>query len=103
MRVLGVRRKEIMNIMISLGFKTAMKGALIGMVVGLSLVFLQNNYPFIPLPSKVYFISYLPMKLSLIDFTIVFILVSCFIILSSYFAAKKVASRNLKEALEWIK
>ena len=103
MRVLGVRRKEIMNIMISLGFKTAMKGALIGMVVGLSLVFLQNKYPFIPLPSKVYFISYLPMKLSLIDFTIVFILVSCFIILSSYFAAKKVASRNLKEALEWIK
>ena len=49
-----------------------MKGALIGMVLGLSLVFLQNYYQFIPLPSKVYFINYLPMKLNLIDFTVVF-------------------------------
>lgn len=103
MRVLGAGRKEIMNIIIFLGVKTAMKGALIGLGVGLSIVFLQNNYPFIPLPSKVYFINYLPMKLNLVDFTIVFILVSSFIILSSYFAAKKVASKNLKEALEWVK
>ena len=102
-RVLGARRKEIITIMISLGVKTAMKGALIGFGVGFSFVFLQNYYPFIPLPSKVYFINYLPMKLNLIDFIIVFIMVSSFIILSSYFAAKKVASKNLKEALEWVK
>ena len=102
-RVLGARRSEIMNIMISLGVKTAMKGALIGLGVGLSFVFLQNNYQFIPLPSKVYFINYLPMKLDLIDFIIVFIMVSSFIILSSYFAAIKVASKNPKEALEWAK
>ena len=102
-RVLGARRSEIMNIMISLGVKTAMKGALIGLGVGLSFVFLQNNYQFIPLPSKVYFINYLPMKLDLIDFIIVFIMVSSFIILSSYFAAIKVASINPKEALEWAK
>ena len=102
-RVLGARRSEIMNIMISLGVKTAMKGALIGLGVGLSFVFLQNNYQFIPLPSKVYFINYLPMKLDLIDFIIVFIMVSSFIILSSYFAAIRVASINPKEALEWAK
>ena len=80
-----------------------MKGALIGLGVGFSIVFLQNNYPFIPLPSRVYFINYLPMKLNLVDSIIVFILVSSFIILSSYFAAKKVASKDLKEALEWVK
>ena len=39
------------------------------------------------------------MKLSLIDFTIVFTLVLSFIILSSYFAAKKVASKNLKRGI----
>ena len=63
-RVLGARRSEIMNIMISLGVKTAMRGALIGLALGLLFVFLQNYYPFIPLPSKVYFINYLPMKLN---------------------------------------
>ena len=88
-RVLGARRKEIMNIMIFLGLKTAMKGALIGLAIGFSFVFLQNYYPFIPLPSKVYFINYLPMKLNLVDFIIVFILVSIFIILSSYFQQRK--------------
>ena len=103
MRVLGATRKEIMNIMISLGIKTAMKGALIGLLIGLSFVYLQNYHPFIPLPSKVYFINYLPMKLNLVDFILVFTLVTIFIILSSYFSAKKVASKNLKEALEWIK
>lgn len=102
-RVLGARRKEVINIMIFLGVKTAMKGALIGLGVGLSIVFLQNNYPFIPLPSEVYFINYLPMKLDLIDFIIVIIMVSSFIIFSSYFAAIKVASKNLKEAIEWVK
>ena len=39
-----------------------MKGALVGRIGFLSL---QNYYPFIPLPSKVYFINYLPMKLNL--------------------------------------
>ena len=38
-RVLGARRKEIMNIMIFLGVKTAMKGALIGLGVGFPLCF----------------------------------------------------------------
>ena len=77
--------------------------ATVALVLGLSFVFLQNYYPFIPLPSKVYFINYLPMKLNIVDFIIFFTLVIFFIILSSYFSAKKVASKNLKEALEWVK
>ena len=103
LKVLGVRKNEIMYIMIFLGVKTALKGALVGLAVGFILVLLQNHLQFIPLPSKVYFINYLPMKLDLIDFSIVLILVSSFIFLSSYFAAKKVANKNLKEALEWVK
>ena len=86
-----------------LGVKTALKGALIGFGLGFTLVFLQSHFQFIPLPSKVYFINYLPMKLNLIDFTIVFVLVFSFIFFSSYFAAKKVAHKNLKEALDWVK
>ena len=103
MKVLGVRKNEIKYIMIFLGVKTALKGALLGLGVGLTLVFVQNHFQFIPLPSKVYFINYLPMKINLIDFTVVLILVLSFIFLSSYFAAKKVANKNLKEALEWVK
>ncbi|MBI87258.1 MAG: hypothetical protein CMG63_04160 [Candidatus Marinimicrobia bacterium] len=103
MKVLGAQKKELMNVMIFLGIKTAIKGALIGLGIASFIVILQNLYEFIPLPSNVYFINFLPMKLSVIDFTLVFIIVSIFIIFSSYFAAKKIAFQNLREALEWVK
>ena len=95
-------KKELMNVMIFLGIKTAIKGALIGLGIASFIVFLQNLYEFIP-PSNVYFINFLPMKLSVIDFTLVFIIVSIFIILSSYFAAKRLLFKILGEALEWVK
>ena len=103
LRVLGARKKEIMTIMIITGVKTALKGALVGLAFGFAIILMQNYFPFIPLPSDVYFINYLPMELNFIDFTIICTLVIIFIVLASFFAAKKVASKNLKEALEWVK
>ena len=103
LRVLGAKKKEIVTIMIITGVKTALKGALVGLAFGFAIILMQNYFPFIPLPSDVYFINYLPMELNFIDFTIICTLVIIFIVLASFFAAKKVASKNLKEALEWVK
>ncbi len=102
-RLLGASKKELVIIMVFLGIKTAIKGALFGLVIALSIIFLQNIFLFIPLPSKIYFIDFLPMKISIIDFILVFIMVSSFIILSSYFAAKKIAYLKLTKALQWAK
>ena len=102
-RVLGAPKHELMIVMVLLGIKTAMKGAFIGLGVALSIIFFQNVYSFIPLPSKIYFIDSLPMKLDVSDFILVCIMVSSFIILSSYFAAKKILYLKLTEALQWVK
>ena len=102
-RVLGAPKQELMIVMVSLGMKTAMKGAFIGLGIALAIIFFQNVYSFIPLPSKIYFIDFLPMKLTIGDFILVCIMVSSFIILSSYFAAKKIAYLKLTEALQWVK
>ena len=102
-RVLGAPKHELMIVMVLLGIKTAMKGAFIGLGVALSIIFFQNVYSFIPLPSKIYFIDSLPMKLDFSDFILVCIMVSSFIILSSYFAAKKILYLKLTEALQWVK
>ena len=102
-RVLGAPKQELMIVMVSLGMKTAMKGAIIGLGIALAIIFFQNVYSFIPLPSKIYFIDFLPMKITIGDFILVCIMVSSFIILSSYFAAKKIAYLKLSEALQWVK
>ena len=102
-RVLGAPKKELMIVVVLLGIKTAMKGALFGFGIALSIIFFQNIFSFIPLPSKIYFIDFLPMKISITDFFLVCIMVSSFVILSSYFAAKKIAYLKLTKALQWAK
>ena len=102
-RALGAPKKELVTVVVLLGIKTAMKGALFGICIALLIVFFQNVFSFIPLPSKIYFIEFLPMKISIIDFFIVCIMVSSFVILSSYFAAKKIVYLKLIKALQWAK
>ena len=102
-RVLGAPKKELMTVVVLLGIKTAMKGALFGFCIALSIIFFQNVFSFIPLPSKIYFIDFLPMKISITDCFLVCIMVSSFVILSSYFAAKKIAYLKLIKALQWAK
>ena len=102
-RVLGAPKKDLMIVVVLLGIKTAMKGALFGFGIALSIIFFQSIFSFIPLPSKIYFIDFLPMKISITDFFLVCIMVSSFVILSSYFAAKKIAYLKLTKALQWAK
>jgi len=102
-RALGAPKKELMTVVVLLGIKTAMKGVLFGFCIALSIIFFQNVFSFIPLPSKIYFIDFLPMKISITDCFLVCIMVSSFVILSSYFAAKKIAYLKLTKALQWAK
>tara|TARA_B100000427_G_scaffold293665_1_gene271761 strand:+ start:189 stop:1355 length:1167 start_codon:yes stop_codon:yes gene_type:complete len=102
-RVIGAPKFQIMRIMVYLGIKKAIRGAVVGMVIALLIIHIQNIFLFIPLPSNIYFIDYLPMKLKLTDLILVFIMVSAFIISSSYFSAKKIVDLKLTEALQWIK
>jgi len=103
LRVLGAPKKELLIVIVFLGIKTAMRGALIGLGIALLIIFLQNIFSFIPLPSKIYFIDFLPMTISAVDFILVCIMVSGFIIISSYFAARKIAYLKLTEAIQWVK
>jgi len=102
-RAIGAPRHEIMSIIVRLGIKKAIKGSLAGIVIALLIVFIQNTFFFIPLPSKIYFIDFLPMELKMTDLLLVVIMVSTFIFFSSYFAAKKIADLKLTQALQWMK
>ena len=102
-RAIGASKYQIMSIMFRLGIKKAIKGSLAGIGIALLIVFIQNTFFFIPLPSKIYFIDFLPMELKMTDLLLVVIMVSTFIFFSSYFAAKKIADLKLTRALQWMK
>ncbi len=102
-RAIGAPKYQIMSIIVRLGIKKAIKGSLAGIVIALLIVLIQNTFFFIPLPSKIYFIDFLPMELKITDLLLVFIMVSTFIFFSSYFAAKKIADLKLTRALQWMK
>ena len=92
-----------MKIMVHLGVKKAIRGAIAGLAIALLIIFFQNTYLFIPLPPKIYFIDYLPMKFKINDFLLILIMVSSFIFFSSYFVARKIVGLKLTKALKWMK
>ena len=102
-KVLGSSKYDIMLIMIQLGMKKALKGVAIGFLLAIIIIIIQNNFYLIPLPSNIYFINFLPMRLTLLDTCLVLILVFTFITAASFFTARKISNLNIKESLQWIK
>ena len=102
-RAMGASQYSVMKIMIQLGIKKSLKGAVIGFSLAILLVLIQNTFFLIPLPSNIYFIDSLPMRLTGIDIGLVIIIASIFIISASYFSARKIVYLKLPEVLQWIK
>lgn len=103
LRMLGASKRSIYNIIIQLGIMRAGKGALIGFLLGIFIVFIQQKISFIKIPPDVYFIDTLPMKLYLKDILLITIISLLFIFLASFHSAKTLVKFNLKKALQWEK
>jgi len=85
------------------GFLLGGKGTIIGIVLGGIIIILQNLFGFIPLPSDIYFINTLPMKLTIWNLIIIPSISCVIILLSSYIASRKASSIEPKLALTWNK
>ncbi len=71
MKAMGATRKGIMSIFMIHGLIIGITGTAIGMIGGYVLCQLLKTYKFINLPADIYYLSYLPVKLNVLDFTIV--------------------------------
>ena len=71
MKAMGATNRGIMSIFMIHGLIIGITGTLIGVIGGYGLCRLLKVYKFIDLPADVYYLSYLPVKLSLFDFTVV--------------------------------
>jgi lipoprotein-releasing system permease protein len=99
LRTLGASAKVIKSIIIKQGIIIGGVGAVVGLLLSIGIVILQNYYGFIPLPQDIYAFNKLPMILSVWDVILVPFIAFLLIILSSYIAAKRAMLIEPKEAV----
>lgn len=88
LRTLGATEKTILTIFLSVGLLIGISGTLVGNIVGLGFAWAANRYHLVPLPSDIYFISYLPFSLEksdVINVNVVAILLS---VLATWYPAR---------------
>ena len=89
---LGARKKQVISIFIYQGIFLAITGIIIGNLLAFLLTFLQEKYNIISLPSSVYFVNTVPIKISPEIFLgislITFILCFLISVIPSYIASR---------------
>ena len=103
LKSIGVSEKSIQKIIIIMGFKLAGIGVIIGIILALSFIYFQNKFGFIPIPSEVYFMDFLPMSIDFLTINMVFILSMTFILIVSMISGKNISKISIKEAFQWTK
>jgi lipoprotein-releasing system permease protein len=71
LRAMGATRKNIMAVFMFQGVLVGVVGTLVGLASGLGLCHLLAKYKFIELPSDVYYISTLPVRVEMLDVVLV--------------------------------
>ena len=103
LKVMGVSNESIIKIVINYGLKKSIKGACYGIIFGLLVILIQNNFSIIKIPSQIYFVEALPMIISLYDVLIIIILSFTFIFLASFLTGINISRLNIIKALKWNK
>src|SRR5437762_10329494 len=67
LRTLGATEKTILMIFLAVGLLIGITGTLVGNAFGLGFAWAANHYHLVPLPSDIYFISYLPFTIETSD------------------------------------
>ncbi len=71
LKSMGATGRSIMRIFIFEGLIIGIVGTIVGLIAGYTICVLLAKYQFISLPSDIYYISHLPVKMSVVDFFLV--------------------------------
>ncbi|GAB7022497.1 lipoprotein-releasing ABC transporter permease subunit [Salidesulfovibrio brasiliensis] len=98
---MGAEASGIRKIFMLQGTLIGFIGTALGFGLGVPVSLLLKKYQFIKLPSNVYPVDYLPVKLEMLDLTVIGVsaMVLCF--LSTIYPARRAASLNPSEALRY--
>ncbi len=101
LRAMGATGRSIMSIFIFQGLLVGIVGTIAGLASGLGLCYILAKYKFIELPSDIYYISTLPVRIEAMD--VVFVTVSAVLIsfLATIYPSWHASRMNPVEALRY--
>ncbi|MFZ2492083.1 MAG: FtsX-like permease family protein [Thermoanaerobaculia bacterium] len=87
LRTLGATDRSILRLFLEVGLLIGLTGTVLGNVFGLGLSWAADRFHLVPLPSDVYFVSYLPFRLDLGDIVGVNVIAVCLSVLATWYPA----------------
>ena len=94
LNALGANQNFILKVFLSEGFLLATVGGIIGMLIALTLVVLQQKFHLVTLEGGSFLIDYFPVQLRLSDFVLVALTVFVVSFLASWFPALKASKQE---------
>jgi lipoprotein-releasing system permease protein len=101
LKAMGTKSRNIMRIFVFEGLIIGIGGALFGAIMGYGLAQLQIRFGIVKLAPEVYFISVLPMQISLFDIVEIAVVTILLCLLSTLYPAYKASKIGPVEALRY--
>lgn len=101
LKSMGANDKSIIRIFMFEGILVGVLGSVLGLGLGLLLVYLQESYHLFPLDPTVYIIPAIPVEIHLVDLIIVSVTAVGLCSLAALYPAKRAASLIPVEAIRW--
>lgn len=98
---LGATPAQIRNIFILQGSLIGAVGTTLGFALGLTLCSLLQKYQFIKLPSDVYYLDHLPVKIEILDISCIGLAALALCFLATLYPARQAAKMHPTEALRY--
>ncbi len=101
LKAIGAKKRSIMKIFMVEGISIGIFGALIGSLTGYLACRIQQTYKIVTLPKEVYYISALPMQISVFDVALIALVTTCICILSTLYPSYRAAKIDPVETLRY--
>lgn len=98
---LGAEERSIARIFMFQGSAIGVIGTVLGYAIGIPVALLLKKYQFIKLPSDVYPVDYLPVRLEALDMTLIGVAALALCFLSTIYPARRAAALKPSEALRY--
>ncbi|HIE59806.1 MAG TPA: ABC transporter permease, partial [Hydrogenothermaceae bacterium] len=100
LKTIGADNRFILKVFLWQGLILGIVGTILGILIGLSTIYVVDTYQLVKLNPEVYMMEYLPLKTSILDVIVVSInsVLICFVssILPAYFASREIPAQVLR-------